>query len=452
MKAYVPTPDALADLMAEKLFAINPPGKQSWVLDAGCGSGALLAGIVRWCNKHRVSIPKMIGIERNPSLVAKARERFAGLPQIKIECADYLRRDSDLKYSHIIANPPYVSVLGLTEKERDRYRESYGSAKRRFDLYMLFFERALEQLATDGALVFVTPEKYLYVESGEAIRRILSRKSVESIILLPEDSFPDITSYPAITVLRNKPPTGKTTVLHRDGKRSVFEVPTNGEAWWPYIQGETNQSTYQTLEECSVRVSVGVATGADSVYLVEKEKLPKELRRFAIEALAGRDLETANGKLPVPRRYIISPYDSNGRALPEEKLGALGEYLGKEPNRTKLKARTSAKRKEWYLFHDSFPVGEMRKPKIVCKDISAKPKFWIDDKGIVPLHSIYYVVPQANVDIQKLCDWLNGPETAQWLQRNCQRAANGFCRVQSHVLKRVPIAPKVLSTKRKTAG
>jgi hypothetical protein len=137
---------------------------------------------------------------------------------------------------------------------------------------------------------------------------------------------------------------------------------------------------------------------------------------------------------------MLIPYDENGRLLPLQSLGGLQTYLSRPEVQTKLKARTCVSRKPWYAFHDSVPLRDILPPKLLCKDITATPHFWIDYEGsIVPRHSVYYIVPKDTSKLRKLQDFLNGPQAEQWLRANCQRAANGFLRLQSAVLKRVPV-------------
>ena len=41
--------------------------------------------------------------------------------------------------------------------------------------------------------------------------------------------------------------------------------------------------------------------------------------------------------------------------------------------------------------------------------------------------------------LEPLCAYLNGPDAARWLKGHCQRAANGFIRLQSTILKQLPL-------------
>jgi hypothetical protein len=198
------------------------------------------------------------------------------------------------------------------------------------------------------------------------------------------------------------------------------------------------------------RISAGIATGADGVFLLPIGEVTGALREFAHPALAGRDLSLSRDNIPPPRNVLLVPYASNGVLLSEQKMGALGLFLRKKHNREKLEQRTCTKNKPWYAFHDNCPLPDIRKPKIICKDIGERPKFWIDRAGsILPLHSLYYIVPNEDIDIDSLCRWLNGPESAQWLTNHCQRAANGFIRLQSRVIKNLPVPTRLLSKKTK---
>ncbi len=52
---------------------------------------------------------------------------------------------------------------------------------------------------------------------------------------------------------------------------------------------------------------------------------------------------------------------------------------------------------------------------------------------------MYYIVPQDAAIIDRLCEYLNSADVAEWLSEHCQRAANGFLRLQSNVLKTIPV-------------
>lgn len=447
MKGHVPTPDALVDEMVERLFDAGGPNPGDAILDPGCGGGAFIAGVLRWCETNNVPIPQITGIELNPALAAKARKRFAAYPSVSIVQADYLLSPAKAAYRFVIGNPPYISLGNLGgDVQRDKYRRRFKSARGRFDLYMLFFERSIEELAPNGRLVFITPEKFLYVSAAKELRRFLAEHTVvSSIHLAPEDAFPGFTTYPAITTLDRRPTEqASTDVRLRCGANRQALLPDDGESWWPKLLGEQEITDAPLLGDLCVRVSAGVATGADDVYVQEMAGLPAQLRAFAKPAIAGRDLSTG-APLPTPHRAILIPYRETGELLPNAELGALGRHLGRASVKEALKRRTCVERKPWYAFHDNFPADILR-PKILFKDITKEPYFWIDRAGdVIPLHSVYYIVPERDDQLDPLCNWLNGPEARRWLEANCQRAANGFLRLQSSILRKLPVPAHILA-------
>jgi adenine-specific DNA-methyltransferase len=209
-------------------------------------------------------------------------------------------------------------------------------------------------------------------------------------------------------------------------------------SWMPIISGVDRQRSHSaTLHDICVRVSCGVATGADDVFVRAADELEPELLKFARATIAGRELKRP-GETIQRRDVILIPYDREGALLPERELGALLRYLLKK--RERLMERSCVARKPWYAFHETPLLNEILRPKILCKDITEQPNFWKDREGsLVPRHSVYYIVPRDVRHLEKLCNYLNSPTASKWLAQHCQRVANGFLRLQSNVLKLMPI-------------
>jgi adenine-specific DNA-methyltransferase len=144
---------------------------------------------------------------------------------------------------------------------------------------------------------------------------------------------------------------------------------------------------------------------------------------------------------------MLVPYLKSGKLMSEQQLGLFKSYLLRREIRSQLVARTCVRHKPWYSFHENPPLSDILRQKILCKDIAAKPRFWIDWTGeIVPRHSVYYIVPRDPSFLRKLNEYLNSKYAGEWLTANCQRATNGYLRLQSHVLKKLPIPSELSAT------
>jgi adenine-specific DNA-methyltransferase len=437
VKGFVPTPSGTVDLMVDLLFRRGAPDARSRILDPGCGTGAFIDGVERWCRRHRTRLPQIVGVESDPRHVSVLRRKFRGQANVKIHHEDFLE-GSSATFDYVVGNPPYVGIEQLSEGEKASFRGRYAAARGRFDLYLLFFEQALKQLRPGGRLVFITPEKFLYVETAGALREMLARRNVEEIRLMPEDTFGELVTYPTITTINNAPARDVRVMLRDGTQRSVRLLP-GVRSWLPAINGSDTDGDAPRLEDACLRVSCGVATGADGVFVMRTDEIDEPLRPFAYPTVAGRELVPGDTSLR-SRNSMLIPYDRAGALLPLGQLGAFRRYLEQTQVSTKLRARTCVERKPWYAFHETPPLHEILQPKILCKDITDRPRFWADYEGsLVPRHSVYYIVPKNPTHVDGLLDYLRSDGAIHWLQRNCQRASKGFIRVQSRNLQRLPI-------------
>src|ERR1051325_5068335 len=114
MRGFVPTPRATVDQMVEQLFRRRPPKDTDTILDAGCGTGQFIDGIIRWCAGRRLPLPRITGIEYDCDLFALARAKYRRVRSVRIEHGDFLA-PRNVSYDFIIGNPPYVPITGLSE-------------------------------------------------------------------------------------------------------------------------------------------------------------------------------------------------------------------------------------------------------------------------------------------------------------------------------------------------
>jgi hypothetical protein len=85
----------------------------------------------------------------------------------------------------IIGNPPYIRAENMPRDERDYYMDTdrFSVAYGRFDIHILFIERALKLLKDGGRLGFIIPFPALNQSYAKLLRRlILDTCSIEIIV------------------------------------------------------------------------------------------------------------------------------------------------------------------------------------------------------------------------------------------------------------------------------
>ena len=437
MKGQVLTPPRIVIIMIEKLFQKRNPRSNDLVLDPGCGDGTFIKGILEWCQKNGIKSPQITGVESDIQIFQRARESLRDYENVTLINKDFLLNEFGT-YSFILGNPPYVRVEDIEESKKRIYRRKFSTAKNRFDLYILFFEKALRCLAPSGRLVFITPEKFEYTLTAKPLRALMTSYHIAEIHHLEEDVFEGYVAYPTITTIDNDTRRATTTIIHRDGSKATVMLPSDGSPWISAIRGQTSpMKTGVRLGEICRRISCGVATGRDSIFVIPADKVPEGLKPFSYPTISGKQI-TAEGVTVSDR--ILVPYDRFGRLIPEEMLGELRDYLFDYKEDLTSRYCVVKGKRRWYAFHENPPMKDILQPKILCKDITKEPVFWLDKEGdIVPRHSVYYLIPKNPKILPSLFDYLNSETARNWLLLHCQRAANNFIRLQSNILKKLPI-------------
>jgi hypothetical protein len=498
------TPAHLADFVLERAGYGELPGRQiATLLDPSCGCGVFLeravimlaarfaaAGLDPKSERGRKRFMEAVAesiygvdVDRQACDLARRALRSAvatstsSLPPAdrfdeNIIEADFLLSSRPARlapaveggFGFIVGNPPYVSATRLDDAYKTRLRASLESASGRLDLYTLFIERSLSLLRKGGRLAFITPDKFLVSQSARSLRSVIEREAtVRSIARFPSHKvFEDAATVPCVSVIERS----RAQAMDGDGVEVMecAERPTEAgdvrvlERWgvprrsltasgWrlspPHLRELEDKigAGHRTLERVSERISAGLATGRDPLYVIDAEEagaLEDELLRPAIR---GRDL--AAYRITDPRLRVLIPYSYGEAGRPQ--LVDIAKYPRAHshlrPYRHLLEQRHCVRRwrKAWYDLHDPISFDLATRRKVLVPDVAYGSRFAFDEGRYVPLHSVYYIVPRDDIDPHYLTALLNSKPLEFLIRLRAPKVKDGFSRYRKQFLVALPV-------------
>lgn len=455
------------------------------LLDPGCGAGAfMVAGAVRLIRAS--GVPKMFdevadcicGVEKDSQAAGQCREQLTTVltsegvsPKLARRLAehwviqdDFLERDLP-KFDLVVGNPPYVRQEAIPKAKLEQYREDFNCFYDRADLYVAFFEKGLKLLADEGRLAFICPDRFVKNNYGRKLRAFIAEKfAVEHVVDLAQASpfEQDVTCYPGIFVLkrgartrhvdyfrltnatekecdyvRRKKTNGVVTYHRYD---SWFE----GEQQWS-IESPKHLDLLRRLEtECvalgnadsGCRVGIGVATGADKVFIVDKSTDDVE-RELLMPLVTTKDI--ASGEVQWGGRCVINPFVGDTTELIDLKKfpKARAHFLNA---RKLVEGRNVAKRNQtrWYRTIDRIYPELQKLPKLLIPDIKADSLIVLEPGKLYPHHNLYYVASET-WDLRALRTILRSSVGKFFVWMYGVKMRGDFLRFQAQYLRRICI-------------
>ncbi|WP_084362649.1 Eco57I restriction-modification methylase domain-containing protein [Rubrobacter radiotolerans] len=217
-----------------------------------CGGGEFFEAMVRRlvgsCKRRGRDIGEcgrsLLALDIDPTAAEQTRKRTIatlrdegygkdvaeGLANRWVRRADFLL-DDDLDFlrlggggaDYVVGNPPYVRLEAIEPGLVDLYRGRYRTMKGRADLYVGFYERALDLLSGDGVCAFICADRWLLNQYGGSLRKLVTDGyAVEAIVEMHRsDAFrSEVLAYPAVTVIR-RAAQGRALVAKLDGSEDT---------------------------------------------------------------------------------------------------------------------------------------------------------------------------------------------------------------------------------------
>ena len=207
-----------------------------------------------------------------------------------------------------------------------------------------------------------------------------------------------------------------------------------GDDWTDAFLTTSYYSTLRSIEEQGFKIGIGVATGADAIFI--SGKLPDEVENeLIIPTISGRDLR--GDQLNWQKKYLLNPYNADGTLIDLDRYPRAKQYL--ESHRERLSARHIAKKvsSRWYRTIDRIVPSLQTEPKIVLPDMSGNAFVFVDEGQYYPLHNIYYIKGRTLKYLKVLAALLMSDFVRNQLASVTNKMNGGFARWQTQHLRKL---------------
>lgn len=382
-----------------------------------------------------------------------------------------------------IGNPPYVRQEQIRDI-KDRLKENFECYTGTADLYVYFYERAIQLLKPEGVFSFITSNKWYRAKYGEKLRDWMSRNTLlRKIIDFGDEPIFTAIAYPTIVIATRRKMAVKQAAKG-DQVRALNWVSEGAVEDFPVVfeqesflvpQSELSTAGWQLeppvkrrLLERMRAVGVplgeyvggrfyrGVLTGFNDAFVIDgatRERLIAEDPRSAEiikPFLRGRDVKRWRVE-PQDLWLIFVPWHfplHNDISLKGASKQAEKEFKKQYPaifnhlsqHKTSLEARNKSEtglRYEWYALQRwaANYWHEFDHPKIIYPDIYLHQSFAWDTKSYYSSNTCYFIPTNER--------WMTGLLNSiviEWFyEQTANRIQNGYLRAFSDYMKNVPI-------------
>lgn len=454
------------------------------LLEPACGSGDFLIPAIRRLLDDSPGataeelLPCIRAVEVNQHAFATLSQRVQaelsdhGFSEGDIAClldawlshADFLTLPFTTRFNHVVGNPPYLRIEALPRHLMLRYRSLFRTMYDRADLYIPFYEKGLSLLEPEGKLGYICANRWTKNRYGGPLREMIAESFHMDIYVdfTGIDAFHgEVTAYPSVTIIRNgcgdrtqvvdkedvsceALPDLSKRLLDQTIDARIKHLGRFKDKQAPWLLSNLSrlemiqslEAEFPTLEEAGCKVGIGVATGADKVFIGTDAELDVELER-KLPLLTRKDLK--NNQITWTGKYVLNPFDGdNARLVNPEDYPKFKHYI--EQHREQIKCRHVAKKNPgtWFKTIDRIYPSLRQTPKLVIPDIQGEPQIAYDCGEYYPHHNLYFVLSEV-WDLQALQTVLRSSLATAFVATYSLRMRGDCLRFQAQYLRRIRV-------------
>ncbi|MEV4889678.1 Eco57I restriction-modification methylase domain-containing protein [Nonomuraea sp. NPDC055795] len=469
------------------------------IVEPACGAAAFLSPIVKRlsasCRTHGRSLSEAISaleafdlLDRN---VQRSRELLitqlvsdgwepADVEKVVhawVNQGDYLlqSRRTTRTTDFVVGNPPYIRLEDVPDARMAAYRAACPSMGGRADIYVGFYEIALHSLKPGGRLGFICADRWMRNQYGQKLRQLVTRHySMEVVLSMHNvDAFHEpVSAYPAITIIRNAPqgPAIAADTTQRfgaseaaafvewakTGEQSRVDRETYHAAWlphwfpneasWPAASParlamlEDLSDRFRLLEDetTGTRVGIGVATGADKVFITYEKDLVEEDRLLPMAMVR----DTTTGTLNWGGAYLVNPWGPHGELVDLSRYPRLSAYLAHHAGALRKRYVAVKQPERWYKTIDKVDQKLTSREKLLFPDMKLTIHPVLDRGGMYPHHNLYYIVSNA-WNMRVLGGLLLSKVAEAFVEAYAVKMRGGTLRFQAQYLRKIRVPDPV---------
>jgi len=426
------------------------------LLDPAVGDGELLLSLLEQLDLSTRKRVEVCGFDTDLDALIVAEKRISNLyPNVSMlfdhhnflefvlkefgggETEDLFRTSVHEKYDLVIANPPYVRTQIMGAAQARQLSEQFGLTGR-VDLYYAFILGMAKVLKPKGIAGIIVSNRFMTTKSGAAVRRALIESfNIQHVWDLGDTKVFDAAVLPAVLLVEGKngykrevpdftsiyETTESTTVKSvnvinalsmngivqtDNGRRfqvqhgklntgsssdGVWRIATEAVDTW---LATVNDHAWGTFRDIG-KIRVGVKTCADKIFIRDDwdgfQERPELLKPLTTHHIARR-FKASTSDRPKEILYPHEVVQGKRQTVNLSRYPFSKAYL--EDHKEKLAGRKYVvdAGRNWYEIWVAQDPGLWNKPKLVFRDISEKPTFWVDLGGSIVNGDCYWLTCQ----------------------------------------------------------
>ena len=351
---------------------------------------------------------------------------------------DAIKNNSIEKFDIVIANPPYIrtQILGtdITQELANTLNLSG-----RIDIYYAFLVYTHKVLKANGIAGYITSNKFFTIKSGLSVRNfMLNNYRIHHLIDLGDTKLFNAAVLPCVMIFSsgctNLAMDVKFSSLYESEKEgniiiddlldalksngiykcngknydstighlstAILDDPwtlaTDKDSKWLKL---VDNNTYKVFSDIG-KIRVGIKTTADNVFISDKwEGANSEielLKPLITHRNAGQIIPNPEENWQVLYTHEVLP---NGKraAINIENYPHAKKYLNEHREQLEGRSYVIKAKRQWYEIWVPQNPAQWSHKKIVFRDISKEPQFWLDTSGAIVNGDCYWI--DLNYDI-----------------------------------------------------